>query len=116
MKNLDIIESLNKIVNNNYHFFDYDVQNIVAECRNILVDTYKNFIENLLEKLEQEKSEEKINRFINDYIIGVNTKLYSKSEYEILILKINEVSYWILGNSFPLDYYNENKNILSYYR
>ncbi|WP_123947470.1 hypothetical protein [Flavobacterium reichenbachii] len=102
---------MNKIVNQNYHFSDYDVQNIISERRNILIDTYKNFAENLLGKLAQEKSVEEINSYISDYVIKLNTKLYSKNEYEVLLLKINEISYWIFGNSFPLDYYNEKNNV-----
>jgi hypothetical protein len=116
MKNQDIINALNKIINQNYHFSDYDVQNIISERRNILINTYKNFTETLLRKLTQEKSMEEINSYISDYVTKLNTKLYSKSEYEVLLLKINEITYWIFGNSFPLDYYNERSNVLSYYR
>ncbi|WP_441767665.1 hypothetical protein [Flavobacterium sp. W22_SRS_FK3] len=111
MKNQDIINALNKIVNQNYHFSDYDVQNIISERRNILIDTYKNFTETLLGKLAQENSVAEINSYISDYVIKLNRKLYSKSEYEVLLLKINEISYWIFGNSFPLDYYNEHNNV-----
>lgn len=56
MKNQDIINALNKTVNQNYHFSDYDVKNIISERRNILIGTYKNFTGTLLGKLMQEKT------------------------------------------------------------
>ena len=61
------------------------------------------------------RSFEEVDSFIEEYVVKIKTELYFINEYEILILKLNEISHWIFGNSFPLDYYKENKDALSYF-
>jgi hypothetical protein len=116
LKNQIIIEALQKIIKDDYHFSDYEIQNIVNERRNILIENYKDFAQKLLENLSLKDNIEELESFIKDHVIKINTELYFINEYEILILKLNEISYWIFGNNFPLDYYRENKDVLNYCR
>lgn len=114
MKNQIIIEALQKIIKQDYHFSEYEIQNIANERRNILTENYKDFAQKLLEKLHQKNNIEEVDSFIKEYVVKIKTELYLINEYKILILKLNEISHWFFGNSFPLDYYIENKDMLSY--
>jgi|GEM_PF-5194666 len=112
MKNQDIIAALQKIIKKDYHFSDYEIQNIAIERQKILIENYKDFIQKLVEKLSHNTKE--VDSSIVEYIMKLKPELYFINEFEILILKLNEISYWFFGNSFPLDYYAENKNVLNY--
>lgn len=115
MKNQQIVEALQKIITEDYHFSDYEIQKMVKERRNILIENYKDFAQKLIEKLSQKNTIVEVGNFIKEYVEKIKTELYFRKEYKILIVKLNEISYWFFGNCFPLDYYNENKNTLRYW-
>ena len=72
-----------KIIKEDYHFSDYEIENIVNERRNILIENYKDFAQKLLEKLSQKNSVEEVDSFIQEYVVKIKTELYFVNEYEI---------------------------------
>ena len=114
MKNQEILTALEKLIINDYHFSELEFQDVSLDRREILIEKYKLFVKQLQAKLSEENHIEEIHTFITKYVTEIDSQLYFKREYEILLLKLNEISYWIFGISFPIDYYNENTNLLSY--
>ncbi|WP_339844318.1 hypothetical protein [Dokdonia sp. Asnod3-C12] len=123
MTNIQAINKIEEIINRGNHFTDYDFGGINdftgekcprPEKIEWLVETFKGLMNKLKIELMKDPKDPELNSFVLDELKQLDSRLFLKSEFELLILKYGEILMFGLGNKTAYDYLGKNKNSLIY--
>jgi hypothetical protein len=123
MTNIQAINKIEEILNRSYHFTDYDFGGMNdftgekcprPEKIEWLVEQFKGLMNRLKKELMNEPENSELSSFVLDELKELDSRLFLKREFELLIYKYGEILMFGLGNKTAYDFIEKNKNSLIY--
>ncbi|MBU2998099.1 hypothetical protein KO500_16780 [Cellulophaga baltica] len=123
MTNIQAIKKIESILNYSYHFTDYDFGGMNdftgekcprPEKTEWLVEHFTVLMNRLKEELKKGPTKPELNSFVLSELKKLDSSLFLKREFELLIYKYGEILFFGLGNKTAYDFIEKNKNSLNY--
>ncbi|WP_299246568.1 hypothetical protein [uncultured Aquimarina sp.] len=116
-----IIKKIESKLESSIHFSDYDFGGRDGQkCprpdkTEWLTEQFITLMNKLKDFLKNDPDQNLLNEFLLSEIKNIDSSVFLKEEFELLIWKYMEIPFFLLGNRTVYDYFEKNKSLLKYY-
>ncbi|WP_298311379.1 hypothetical protein [uncultured Aquimarina sp.] len=121
MKYDPIIKKIESKLESSIHFSDYDFGGRDgAKCprpykTEWLTEQFSTLMNKLKDFLKNDPDKNQLSEFLLSEVKNIDSSLFLKEEFELLIWKYMEIPFFLLNNRTVHNYFEKNKNLLKYY-